>query len=288
MKNKIIYHRADLDGWCSGAIALHYVRSQGDDAQMIGWDYGDPCPIDGDEDFIIMTDISLPVEDMKRLYQMDCEKMWIDHHKSAIQDAQDHGYRFAGSQKVGDSASLLAWKYFFPGLSVPSIVDYIDRYDVWKRDETWGKILAMQYGLRSTMRDPSLDFKGWQDMFFGVGVIMNEIFKIGSSILDYTQNLYERQAKAAFTVEFEGLKFCALNSCNGGSTTVDPAATEEHDALMVFRFDQAKWRVSLYKNEKSPKEIDLSLIAKKWGGGGHAGACGFEVDDINKIIKQHD
>lgn len=28
-----------------------------------------------------------------------------------------------------------------------------------------------------------------------------------------------------------------------------------------------------------------SIIAKQFGGGGHKGASGFRIDDINKIIK---
>jgi nanoRNase/pAp phosphatase (c-di-AMP/oligoRNAs hydrolase) len=28
------------------------------------------------------------------------------------------------------------------------------------------------------------------------------------------------------------------------------------------------------------KDVDLSLIAKKYGGGGHAGACGFQCAEL--------
>jgi len=37
-----------------------------------------------------------------------------------------------------------------------------------------------------------------------------------------------------------------------------------------------KWKISLY----STKEIDMSPIAKEYGGGGHAKACGMTLDSL--------
>ena len=44
-------------------------------------------------------------------------------------------------------------------------------------------------------------------------------------------------------------------------------------------FDGKCWSVSLY-HAKHRKELDLSLIAVKYGGGGHRGACGFTCDKL--------
>jgi nanoRNase/pAp phosphatase (c-di-AMP/oligoRNAs hydrolase) len=54
---------------------------------------------------------------------------------------------------------------------------------------------------------------------------------------------------------------------------------------MVFSFNGTMWNVSLYQNTLT-ESPDLSVIAKKYGGGGHAGACGFMVKDINQILKK--
>jgi nanoRNase/pAp phosphatase (c-di-AMP/oligoRNAs hydrolase) len=48
---------------------------------------------------------------------------------------------------------------------------------------------------------------------------------------------------------------------------------------MGFYFDGQKYNVSLYHSPHN-KQHDLSLIAVKYGGGGHKGACGFQADKL--------
>jgi oligoribonuclease NrnB/cAMP/cGMP phosphodiesterase (DHH superfamily) len=35
------------------------------------------------------------------------------------------------------------------------------------------------------------------------------------------------------------------------------------------------------------KDIDLSIVAKQWGGGGHKNACGFTCDELPWISGPH-
>jgi nanoRNase/pAp phosphatase (c-di-AMP/oligoRNAs hydrolase) len=44
---------------------------------------------------------------------------------------------------------------------------------------------------------------------------------------------------------------------------------------MPFSFDGDEWIISLYS-----RNIDVSEIAKKYGGGGHKGAAGFHCKDL--------
>lgn len=65
--------------------------------------------------------------------------------------------------------------------------------------------------------------------------------------------------------------------------------TEEHmwiskgyDGAACFHYANGKWNFSLYNDNGS---VDCSVIAKQFGGGGHKGAAGFVVEDINTILK---
>lgn len=91
--------------------------------------------------------------------------------------------------------------------------------------------------------------------------------------------------RLTFLVEFEGLKFLALNSPRFNSLTFAAVDVPEsgHDALMGFRWDGKTWTVSLY-HAKHNTGIDLSVIAQKFGGGGHRGACGFQIGNRNYPI----
>lgn len=57
-----------------------------------------------------------------------------------------------------------------------------------------------------------------------------------------------------------------------------------HDACFCWRFDGQVVSVSLYG--VAWKHVDLSVIATKYGGGGHRGACGFRVSlaQLNSIL----
>lgn len=255
--------------------------------QMIGYEYGDDSPLHKLEkgDTVVMTDISLPADQMQWIYT-NCNLIWIDHHKSAMAAALDYEYGYCnGKRKVGDSASYLAWTYYFPNENIPSIVYWVDRYDVWKQGEDWDDVMAAQYGMRMHMENPNNDkaYKLWES-FLVQEIAISNIIDDGGLLLKYERQQNKIKCSKAFDLEWEGLKFAAINNTMAGSTVLDSYANEDHDALMVFGYDGEKWKFSMYQNIKSPKKIDLSLIAVKHGGGGHSGACGFMKDNVRAVL----
>ena len=54
-----------------------------------------------------------------------------------------------------------------------------------------------------------------------------------------------------------------------------------YDGCACFHYANGMWNFSLYNDNG---EVDCSVIAKQFGGGGHKGASGFRIDDITKII----
>lgn len=55
-----------------------------------------------------------------------------------------------------------------------------------------------------------------------------------------------------------------------------------YDGCACFHYANGMWNFSLYNDNG---EVDCSQIAKQYGGGGHKGAAGFKINDINKIMK---
>lgn len=80
-----------------------------------------------------------------------------------------------------------------------------------------------------------------------------------------------------FTVKFEGLTFLACNHARFNSLLFTAGLKSEHDALLGFNWSGKDWRISLY-HAPGKERHDLSLIASKYGGGGHRGACGFRME----------
>lgn len=276
MSITVIYHRSDYDGIFSREIAKKYF---GDKAEYIGWNYGDKEPEVPDGDDLYMIDIS--VEGLMKHPNLT----WIDHHKSAI---EKYPTTIKGVRIDGVAACRLAWQYFHSAYKMESLPftkqHFIDRvpveplsvrlageYDIWDKRDPDADLF--QHGLNSQNLDTH-----WTEMFDTGAEGRNFVAKL----LD--QGRYVEFAKkqenatiaklASYDFPFEGLNFLALNHPKGNSHLFEAAVKDEHDGLLCYHWDGEQFRVSLYQSP-AHKEHDLSLIAVKYGGGGHKGACGF-------------
>lgn len=270
---KCFYHSADLDGHCSGAIVLERYP----ECVMIGIDYGDPFPWDLIEpaETVFMVDFSLqPFEDMLRLDEA-CDLFWIDHHKTAIEARDVSGVLFGGYQEEGLGACALVWRALYPCLRMPYGVQLLAEYDVWKHDDS--NCLPFQYGMR--LEDSSPGSPVWPRVFAGD---LADIILRGETVLAYERKQSEVFARAcAFEMEFMGLRCMAMNrqltNSKAFDSVVDP---DRHDAMLTFGFRKGVWKCSLYSVRE---DVDVSAVAKQFGGGGHKGAAGFQCQDLSEL-----
>jgi oligoribonuclease NrnB/cAMP/cGMP phosphodiesterase (DHH superfamily) len=223
-----------------------------------------------------MADVSLPIDQMIKLADK-CSLTWIDHHKSIIDQAEANNFKPAGLRDIDYSACELCWKYFYPKKDMPKAVHWLGRYDIWKFQNIEG-CEEFQYGMQSYPMNP--DDKMW-DKLFKDDSYCDEVVKEGKAILRYKTQTDSLVCKDfAFDVDFEGLKCVAINSAiKGSSQFKDKWKTGKYDAMFKFTLKPNKeWDVSLYSENK--KDIDLSKIAKKYGGGGHFSASGFSCKKL--------
>jgi uncharacterized protein len=103
----------------------------------------------------------------------------------------------------------------------------------------------------------------------------------GTIIQRYQKASDAGTASRSFRIQFEGIEFLTLNTARCNSLTFESLDKTEtgHNALMGFYFTGTHWSFSLY-HSKHRKDIDLSIIASKYGGGGHRGACGFRCKTL--------
>lgn len=292
MKTIILYHCSDLDGHASGALAAIKAKNSGDEFELIGIDYGDPLPrnkLKGNN--VIMVDFSLqPWSEMQWLAREASQFHWIDHHKSAIEEYQKNGLpgiHFTKNQ-IGKAACELCMEYFFAQSEpIPEFIRLLGRYDVW--DHSDKRTLPFQMGMRLLNTDPATNLDWWESAINSESMskgqnrgLFGEISRNGRTILEYQRQCNERLMGNAFLVEWKELRFLAVNASGINSKAFDSKWDPlQYDAVMSFYFSGNHWTVSLYSPDNS---VDLSPIAKSMDGGGHASACGFQVDDIRKVI----
>lgn len=275
-----IYHNKDLDGLCSAAI----VRRAFPECELFGWDHGDPIPDLSGQDEIIMVDISFPLTKMLELATVYGSRLTvIDHHKSfidkfipAIEHIKDPPIC---NLQVGLGACELTYEYFFD-LEIPEWIALLGKFDTWREFDTWewkNRILPFQYAMRARVQTP-------MDLF-EIDKSIKTIIEEGISILRYVKtNESFLMSKYAFTCEFEGLTALCLNMPNTNLLTFKSIYDNtKHDLVLAFNYTGSFWKISIATDNES---LDCSAIASKYGGGGHAQAAGFEVKDINKLIKK--
>jgi hypothetical protein len=322
MKNiAIIYHDADYDGRLSNEVCRYWIKRIHPNAAVhsYGWDYGRPVPTPlhtwwdpnaGDQfsnewslyDAIYIVDLS--VDELMARPELRDKIIWIDHHKSAIEkwdatpsDAEPHPGAFRGIRIDGVAACRLCWAYFTwpysPPKSVfvnreiqePELIRLAGEYDVWDHRDPNGKVL--QFGLRA-LSDLELSLL-IENQFAAPpnGVLLHDAISKGRAIKSYSDKMADEYSSAyAQTLKWEGLTFCALNiGQRGNSDLLRGGIKPQHDACFAWRYTGKEVAVSLYHIEGKTHH-DLSLIATKYGGGGHRGACGFRLtlDQLSKIF----
>lgn len=281
------FHRGDLDGHCSGAV----VRYRFPDCKLIGIDYEDEFPwheVDAETE-VIMVDFSLPMDQMQCLRETVKSFHWIDHHKTAIDQAAEAGVHLFGVREVGKAGCELAWKYFFAGKPMPNAVRLLGRYDVWDETQSnWqSEILPFQFGMRGHITDPSnLDSKKLWDFLLltlpdGEMLLSpdtpktNIISVLGHRILFYqTIENAKLMARHAFYTRLNGIAALVVNNGPGGSKKFEDSGCHNDFPLLISfaRLPQQKWLVNLYTFRD---DVDCGEIARKYGGGGHRKAAGF-------------
>ncbi|MEI7668263.1 MAG: hypothetical protein WCI62_04665, partial [Erysipelotrichaceae bacterium] len=76
-----------------------------------------------------------------------------------------------------------------------------------------------------------------------------------------------------FETEFAGLRAICMNVGGANATYFNSIWDEEkYDMMIAFCFTGLHWKYTMF----TTKEIDLSIIAKDHGGGGHRQAAGFK------------
>jgi len=288
-KATVIYHSADYDGIFCREIAKKFLP----DAKLIGWNFGDPkIPMPEGDGKVYILDLSPDcLEDGPTFGAHGDRIVWIDHHKTSI---DQWGSSLRGLRIDGVAACRLAWQWFAGTAGVrPNLIpkeSYIERvaeeplavrlageFDIWdKRDE---RAETFQYGLRTY--EPYFERLLSSD----IAISQSEAFKVLDS--GYPAQKYAQAIDAdlvthrSYRLKWEGLDFIVLNTGRFNSLTFAALDKPEtgHDALLGYMFNGKVWTVSLY-HANHRKDIDLSEIAKKHGGGGHKGACGFTCEQL--------
>jgi oligoribonuclease NrnB/cAMP/cGMP phosphodiesterase (DHH superfamily) len=196
--------------------------------------------------------------------------IWCDHHRTA----EAYGYDVAGLRDFSEKGlcgAELAWTCFFPGKPIPYWLTLLGDYNSWRM--RWPEeCLPFYEGLKLWNQSPLGEGNVW-DCLFQESHVWQKIIEEGKTAAKY-RNMYCSELRNAFgfVTEIGGQKAYALNAYRFGSQAFG-SMMKEYPVCIAFIYDGKQFTVSLYS-----ETVDVSEIAKQFGGGGHKGAAGFVCD----------
>jgi oligoribonuclease NrnB/cAMP/cGMP phosphodiesterase (DHH superfamily) len=291
---KCFYHN-DADGRCAG-FWVHLSAGLNDrysDHDFIEMAYGKPFLVNSirKDEQVYIVDYSISPDEMIQLLDITKNVTWIDHHKTAIEKYQDFEHEIRGVRYDGVAGCMLTYCYLHHMTDrgsgdiktfdismtkdAPKFTKLIADWDVWKFEfgnDTRHFITAFN------AYDFEPESKLWHEFIrlsCSPGAACADFIQQGITMTTYRDGWARDYMKLGFGVDFEGAKCFAVNlgRCNSEYFKSLPAGI--YDVLMPFVFDGNQYTVSLYSTT-----IDVSEIAKKYGGGGHKGAAGFQCREL--------
>jgi nanoRNase/pAp phosphatase (c-di-AMP/oligoRNAs hydrolase) len=262
----ILYHAYCTDGY-SGAWVAH--KKFGKNASYIPVKRGESLPegLQGKEVYVI--DFSFSKEEIAFAESVAQKFVVIDHHHSSEDDVT------SAKEYVFDkefSGGYLAYRYFFPEKEVPLFLQYISEGDTYLlRLKDYEKYMPIVYA-----RDATFENFDELERLFEIEEGRRHLETLSKIIAEYKGKLLRPIVDSIHFVSFEGVIMPAVNA----TLPIDERSEALHliyekypPVALMYRYDAGEWKCSLRSNGT----FDCTVIATKYGGGGHKESAGFAL-----------
>lgn len=276
MKNLVVYHANCADGF-TAAWAAYRMLGAGEDVEYRAY-YHDWDPPEDAAEFnnIYVVDFSFPAKVLVELAKQVKEQVvLLDHHKSAQADLSelvqgDCPPNLLIQFNMEKSGAMLAWEHFHPGTCPPTLVEYVQDRDLW----SWALPGSME--VSTYIQTLEFDFARWDTVATQLEEDHNWVVAQGVAMQEYRDALIKRVCQDPGMTRIEGYVVPCVNAPQWQSEIGNVLCKEHPFAVMWFMNKSGRFIYSLRSDKDRPDEaVDVSVIAKQFGGGGHKNAAGF-------------
>ena len=272
MSTKILYHDKCPDGFTAAWAAW---RRFGADAEYIPVSYG-YTPYEGttDQDDVYLLDFCYPADVLRTL---PARKLVIlDHHKTAQADLE----LFKGKPEdevifdMERSGAGIAWDYFHMEPR-PEIINYAEDHDLWRY-----KLRASREIRALFMATPYtfLDWSGLQALLFHD---WDAAVDQGEVVMGFMEQQVKMIVDKSYFQSIGGVDVPVVNATTLYSEVGEALYKKYPEYPFVgYWFRRADSKIHWGLRTARP-DVDVSEVAKKYGGGGHKAAAGFVTEDYN-------
>lgn len=307
-RSLVILHHSDMDGAFAGASVFRFAPKIQEAlnfpspkivAMPVNYNaYKDEeiLALVGDDCDVFVVDFCFPMELSRKIAEKAGFFVTLDHHKSSALEMGEEPWAIFD---MSASGARMAWEYFMTKneeVVIPLAITLADNRDLWKKTD------------------------GREDAFHEVGMLVrNDIYKRewdkmfrNEMYLKALQPFLDNDKETVRQIHNWGTPVVAKRDSNIAYICNDDSVMETtlagHPAVLInYGVDQSDALEYLYKQDKykdkicatfsfkhghlnfslrknAELDIDLSEVAKAYGGGGHAAAAGF-VTDIDRGMK---
>lgn len=242
--------------------------------------YGQPMPEVPDGEEVIIADFCFPEAELRALADRSFFVTLLDHHKTAQEDLgallKDVPANMEVIFDMKRSGAMIAWDEFME-CRAPRFLEYIQDRDLWAKQ--------MPYHEEVTAYIQSFE-RTFQNFDTLEAVLTTEAgvddaVNLGRAILQYkNQKVNEMCAQAVYVNLGDYKNIPAVNcpyvfASDVGNRLLEIFQDAPLSAYWFYRNDKV-WQWGL--RSRQTEDVDVSAIAKLYGGGGHKHAAGFEGD----------
>jgi oligoribonuclease NrnB/cAMP/cGMP phosphodiesterase (DHH superfamily) len=172
---------------------------------------------------------------------------------------------------MNESGASLTWRHFhgapLTGADMNPLVRYVKDRDLWRWE------LPYSREVNAWLRSFEFDLGTWDELVFMLETGMASVIGAGAAIRRCEEQTIKRQSRHFRLVRFGDLLVRATNATEQLSDTAGELAKETGAGAVWFARTDGRIQWSI----RSDGRVDVSAVAKSYGGGGHKAAAGFDV-----------
>ncbi len=287
-----LYHAACTDGFAAAWSVRHALGAA--EVEAVACSYGNPPPDVRGRD-VVLVDFSYKRPALEEMAAVANSVLVLDHHKTAQEDLRglpdapanwaqwEYAVRIIGAPRLAAlfdmerSGAGIAWDFFFPDGPRPRLIDLVEIRDLWRKDHRlWGAARQVHAYINSF----PFTFQGWDDHIkLGQSDAVHDyICAQGDAILRQA----DRQVGEIIGIGrreavIEDTPAVLVNCPPWMASDVGDRLGSDPGVLCVATYQDTKdWRLFSLRS-RDPDGVDVSEIAKAFGGGGHKHSAGFRV-----------
>jgi oligoribonuclease NrnB/cAMP/cGMP phosphodiesterase (DHH superfamily) len=263
----VIYHADCPDGFGAAYSAW---KKFGDAATYMPMKYHHEPPY---EEFrgreVYMVDFSYPKEIMDRLLEVARSFVVLDHHEGVqdvVESMPEHVY------DKDRSGATIAWSYFHHDKPAPKLLQHIEDVDLYNFKLPETKPLLAYLSVQP------FTFEFWDTIAAELesSTKHDGLVERAKPYLDYFNYIVELSVRHAHPVKFEGHETLIANASpiKTLKSAIGHALAEKKPPIGLV--------VSVHPNGigvsiRGDGSVDVSEIARKYGGNGHPNSSGFQI-----------